>query len=58
MQEMTELDYIEVVAETGDAWFLRFDNGDEWIPKSQGTLNPEHKTIEISKWMAIERGLV
>ncbi len=52
-----------VIQETDAAWLLNIDDDEHWIPKSQIKNNDELAVdtkveVEMTEWIAIERGLV
>lgn len=57
------LKYHHIERETEKAWLIVFDirkSGtpvSDWIPKSQGSLNPEEKTVEVKEWLVDQKGL-
>jgi len=63
-REMTEIEDVEIIAETALALLCRIGENEEWIPKSQigedsgvGAVG-DVGTLQVAEWLAIERGLV
>ena len=55
------IDVDEVIRETDDAILVDLEGGKYWLPKSQLEDWPdkgEKGEVEISEWMAIEKGLI
>ena len=56
--ETVELD-AELQHETDEAWLLDFGGNEPvWIPKSQGSFDPDEGTAEVPEWLAYKEGLI
>ena len=56
-EETVELPYRELLDQTDDAWHLRFEGDDVWLPKSQVELDEDFDVVTMPKWLARDRCL-
>jgi len=48
----------EILAETGDAYYLYDGKVKIWLPKSQCAWNQDEKTMQMPGWLALDEGLI
>lgn len=57
MHDEIEVMYDSFVKKTPDAYLLKFDDKDIWLPKSQVRIG-DGKSIFIPNWLAFEKELI
>lgn len=62
-KEPEEIPFVRILRETSKAYRIRFDENfplpkDEWIPKSQVTIDEDEEIVLMPEWLAIEKGLI
>lgn len=56
---MAQVDFDALVHETENAWLVRIDKTEVWLPKSQcEDFDEEEGTVEVPEWLATEKGLL
>ena len=57
-EELLEIDFDRLAAETPLAWCIEIDGRGFWIPKSKCDIEIEERIAHVPEWLAVEKELI